>query len=131
MPRASKDFGIAEVAELTGLSRDTLRWYEREGLIPHVARDLNGHRRYDDRAIRMVQLLVRLRRTGMPVAQMRRYIELVELGEGSHQERLDLLRRHRDAVRLQLAQLNDDLGVLDHKIDNYQRSLAGKPQENR
>ena len=116
--------GIAEVADITGLSRDTLRWYEREGLIPVIDRTSNGYRRYDGRAIRMIQMLVRLRRTGMPVEQMREYITLVAEGESSHRRRLALLRRHRDAVQQQLNQLADDLGALDHKITNYERALG-------
>ncbi|MDO5067343.1 MAG: MerR family transcriptional regulator [Propionibacteriaceae bacterium] len=129
MPRASNSKGIAEMAALTGLSRDTLRWYEREGLIPHVDRDHNGHRSYDDRAVRMVQLLVRLRRTGMPVAQMRRYVELVIAGESTHPERLKLLQQHRESVRDQLEQLNSDLDVLDHKIGSYQQLMEEKERE--
>jgi len=116
--------GIAEVADITGLSRDTLRWYEREGLIPVIDRTRNGYRRYDGQAIRMIQMLVRLRRTGMPVDQMREYITLVAEGESSHRRRLALLRRHRDAVQQQLNQLADDLGALDHKISNYERTLG-------
>ena len=116
--------GIAEVADITGLSRDTLRWYEREGLIPVIDRTRNGYRRYDGQAIRMIQMLVRLRRTGMPVEQMREYITLVAEGESSHRRRLALLRRHRDAVQQQLNQLADDLGALDHKIANYERTLG-------
>ena len=129
MQRSSENFGIAEVAALTGLSRDTLRWYEREGLIPHVDRDHNGHRSYDERAVSMVQLLVRLRRTGMPVAQMRRYVEFVVVGEDTHPERLELLQRHREAVRQQLEQLNSDLEVLDHKISNYRHLIEDKEQQ--
>ncbi|MDO5082079.1 MAG: MerR family transcriptional regulator [Arachnia propionica] len=129
MPKASKKRGIAEMADLTGLSRDTLRWYEREGLIPHVDRDHNGHRSYDDRAVVMVQLLVRLRRTGMPVARMRRYVELVMAGESTHPERLELLRRHRESVRGQLDQLTSDLDVLDRKIGVYQHLIEEKERE--
>jgi transcriptional regulator, merR family len=116
--------GIAEVADITGLSRDTLRWYEREGLIPSIDRTSNGYRRYDGRAVRMIQMLVRLRRTGLPVEQMREYIALVAEGESSHRRRLAILQRHRDVVQQQLDQLADDLGVLDHKITNYQRALG-------
>ena len=112
------------MADITGLSRDTLRWYEREGLIPVIDRTRNGYRRYDGQAIRMIQMLVRLRRTGMPVEQMREYITLVAEGESSHRRRLALLRRHRDAVQQQLNQLADDLGALDHKITNYERALG-------
>lgn len=112
---------IAEVAQITGLSRDTLRWYERSGLIPAVGRTVNGYRSYDGRAVRILQLVVRLRRTGMPVAQMRQYIEMVSEGDRTHDQRLALLCRHRDAVQQQIAQLNEDLNVLDHKIDSYQQ----------
>lgn len=118
--------GIAEAAELTGLSRDTLRWYEREGLIPRVSRGRNGYRSYDARTVRNIQLLVRLRRTGMPVARMRRYIELAGQGEQTHSQRLALLREHRGAVQKQMDQLAEDLAVLDHKISGYQ-DPAGAP----
>lgn len=121
------DLGIREVAALTGLTQDTLRWYEREGLIPWVGRDPQGRRRYDQQAMRMVELLVRLRRTGMPVAQMRRYVELVREGEGTQPERLELLRVHRRRVAEELAQLTSDLEALEHKIDMYERLIEEGP----
>lgn len=61
---------IGEVSRLTGLSPDTLRWYEREGLIPPVPRTSDGRRAYDDLLVRTITLIVRLRCTGMPVADM-------------------------------------------------------------
>ncbi|MFV0260764.1 MAG: MerR family transcriptional regulator [Acidimicrobiales bacterium] len=71
--------GIAEVVERTGLTRDTLRWYEREGLIPPVDRDPSGYRAYSDATIGLIQLIVRLRRTGMPVEHMRRFDHYADL----------------------------------------------------
>ena len=115
---------ISQAARATGLSAKQIRDYEKAGLLPPTERAANGYRRYDGRAIRMIQMLVRLRRTGMPVEQMREYITLVAEGESSHRRRLALLRRHRDAVQQQLNQLADDLGALDHKIANYERTLG-------
>lgn len=111
--------GIAEVAEATGLTRDTLRWYEREGLIPRVDRGTDGRRRYDDAALRMIQLIVRLRRTGMPVAEIRRFLALYDEGAASHGRRMALLLEHRERVLAQLEQLHQDLGAIDDKIEHY------------
>ncbi|MDG3009728.1 MerR family transcriptional regulator [Rhodococcus sp. D2-41] len=111
--------GIAEVAESTGLTRDTLRWYEREGLIPRVNRGSDGRRRYDDVSLRMIQLVVRLRRTGMPVAEIRRFLALYNEGAASHGRRMALLLEHRERVLAQRAQLDEDLGAIDDKIEHY------------
>lgn len=121
--------GIAEAAALTGLSPDTLRWYEREGLIPRVERGRSGHRRYDPGVLRSIQMLLRLRRTGMPVARMRRYMRLVEAGDPAGGRRLELLLEHREEVRRRMRELAEDLAVLDHKIDGYRRLAedAGTP----
>lgn len=75
----------------------------------------------------MVELLVRLRRTGMPVAQMRRCVELVREGEGTQPERLELLRVHRRWVAEELAQLTSDLEALEHKTDMYERLIEEGP----
>src|SRR3978361_1768192 len=87
---------IAEVSALTGLTKDTLRWYEREGLFPPVDRGPDGHRRYSERDVGLLRLLVRLRRTGMPTAEMREFSRLVAGGAATHRERMALLLAHRE-----------------------------------
>ena len=89
---------IADVSARTGLTRDTLRWYESEGLIPPVPRTSAGVRRYDDATIRMIELLVRLRRTGMPVAHMRDFVTMVQQGARTHGRRMRLLQDHREEI---------------------------------
>lgn len=111
---------IAEAAERTGLSADTLRYYERHGLMLHrVDRSATGHRRYTEDDLRWIGLLTCLRGTGMPIRDVRRYAELVRGGEGNEQERLDLLRAHRIAVLAQLAEVQEHLGAIDRKIGIY------------
>ncbi|MDZ7910653.1 MAG: MerR family transcriptional regulator [Rhodococcus sp. (in: high G+C Gram-positive bacteria)] len=68
--------GIAEMAESSGLTQDTLRWYEREGLIPEIPRTAMGRRAFNPRLVALVKLLVRLRATGLPTADMRRFVVL-------------------------------------------------------
>ena len=67
---AEQHLGIAEVSDLTGLSQDPLRWYEREGLFPRVARGADGRRRYSQRQMGLLRLVIRLRRTGMPTKEV-------------------------------------------------------------
>jgi DNA-binding transcriptional MerR regulator len=125
-------FTVREAAEKTGLTGHTLRYYERIGLVWEVARDSAGHRRYSGQQLDWLVLLTRLRATGLPIAGMRRYAELVRSG-GGEPERLELLREHRSAVRARLAELTGDLALIDQKIHIYERRLdaaaAPIPQE--
>lgn len=116
--------GISEVAEATGLSPDTLRWYEREGLFPRVARDSSRRRRYSPRDVRLLQALVRLRRTGMPTREMREFTLLVTEGTATHGQRLALLAAHRERVVVRLSELADDLAALDEKTEHYRHLIA-------
>jgi DNA-binding transcriptional MerR regulator len=97
----------------------TLRWYEQEGLVAPVARDAGGRRRYTEADVGWLVLLTKLRRTGMPVRDMRRYAELARQGEHTIGARRRLFEAHRERVLARIEELRDDLGVLDYKIDLY------------
>lgn len=115
---------IADAADRTGLSIDTLRYYERDGLLLRaVPRSASGQRRYEDADLRWIELLTRLRSTGMPIRDVRRYADLVRRGTGTEADRLDLLRAHRAAVLQQLAELTEHLGAIDRKIGIYEQTL--------
>ncbi|MEI5672119.1 MULTISPECIES: MerR family transcriptional regulator [Nocardioides] len=116
---------IAEAAEQTGLTPDTLRYYERDGLMVRaVGRSPSGHRQYDDAALRWIEMITRLRSTGMPIRDVRRYADLVRAGEGNEAERLELLRTHRQQVLRDLAEVQRHLGAIDMKIGIYEDGLA-------
>ncbi|PSK98798.1 DNA-binding transcriptional MerR regulator [Murinocardiopsis flavida] len=110
--------GIRAVSELTGLSLDTLRWYEREGLLPLVERSDGGQRRYPPAAIRFIRLVQVLRRTGMPVDDVR---DFVQMGSGLewHGARTALLEQRAAAIEEQIAQLHQDLAVVREKIAHH------------
>ncbi len=118
-PRGRERYTIGEVAAYTGLSAHTLRWYERIGLMPHIDRSHTGQRRFTDADLDWLDFVGKLRLTGMPVADMVRYAELVREGEHTFGERLRLLVRHREDVLRRIEELRDTLGVLDFKIDLY------------
>jgi DNA-binding transcriptional MerR regulator len=119
-------YSIAETAAATGLTPDTLRYYERDGLMLRpVGRSATGHRRYTDVDLTWINLLNCLRATGMPIRDVRRYADLVRTGDGTEQDRLDLLRAHRAQVLAQLAEVQEHLGAIDRKIGIYTEKLAG------
>jgi len=115
---------IAEAAERTGLSADTLRYYERDGLmLASVLRSASGHRRYSDSDLTWIQMITRLRATGMPIRDVRRYAALVRDGLGNEAERLDLLKAHRARVEAQLFEVTGHLRAIDHKIGVYEGAV--------
>ena len=116
-------FTIAEAAQASGISAHTLRYYERAGLIGGVDRASSGHRRYSEADLAWINVLQRLRATGMPIRSIRRYAELVQTNDGNEAERLELLREHRDAVRAQLAEVREHLAFIDQKITIYEDRL--------
>lgn len=118
-PDGQDRYTISEVVAFTGLTAHTLRWYERIGLMPHVDRSHTGQRRYSNRDLDWLDLVTKLRLTGMPVADMVRYAELVRAGSSTYRERQELLEQTRRDVLGRIAELRDTLAVLDRKISFY------------
>lgn len=114
---------VAQMSAATGLTPDTLRWYERVGLIRPVARTAGGRRRYDQADVAWVAFLLRLRETGMPVAQMREYADLRAQGPVTTAARLDVLERHQESLRADLARLRAHDAALTVKIAAYRETL--------
>jgi DNA-binding transcriptional MerR regulator len=122
VPDVDEPLTVGQVADLTGLSVHTLRWYERVGLLDGVARDQSGYRRYTSADLRWLAMCMRLRATGMPVSEMLSYAELARSGPATETQRLELLEAHRDRVLAHIADLHRDLDVINRKIAGYQRS---------
>jgi DNA-binding transcriptional MerR regulator len=109
---------IAEVADLLDISPHTLRYYERAGLV-EVARDSNGHRVYHAEAVRRLVFLTRMRLSGMPMRDLQHYISLVDAGEHTTPDRLDILLEHRDTIRRRIRELTLSLAATEYKIATY------------
>jgi DNA-binding transcriptional MerR regulator len=112
-------YSIGEVAALTGLSQHTLRWYERIGLMSYIERDHSGQRRFTERDLGWLDLIGKLRSTGMSVSDMVRYAELVRAGDSTFPERLAMFEKTRSEVLAKIAELQDAVAVLDRKIGIY------------
>ncbi|MER7719281.1 MerR family transcriptional regulator [Streptomyces flaveolus] len=119
------DLSIGEVAQRSGLSVHTLRFYEREGLFANPVRRLpNGRRIYHEEDLEWLAICTRLRSSGMSLAMIRQYVELARRGPGNEHERLQLLRRHEIHVETQIRELQDTLEVMRHKVRIYEDHVA-------
>jgi DNA-binding transcriptional MerR regulator len=116
--------GIADVALMSGLSPDTLRWYEREGLVPRVSRGSDRRREYSEREAAFVVMLAKLRDTGMPTEDMREFSRLVAGGAQTHGRRLSILERHRDRIAARQEELVAGLAALNEKAEHYRHLIA-------
>lgn len=118
---------IGEASRQSGLSVDTLRYYDREGLLGDLPRDAGGRRLFDVDMLGLLDVLVALRRTGMPIEQVREFSAHARSGvDATRAGRLALLREHRTRVHADLAQLNADLELIDWKIAAYQAAEDGQ-----
>ena len=115
---------IGQFAEHVGLSTSTLRYYERVGLLPEVARSESGHRAYDPDMQRWIRFLVRLRSTRMPIRDVKRYVDALKRGPAGDEHRMELLRLHAERIREDMGVLEDCLGIVEQKLANGCRPRA-------
>ena len=118
------DLHIGDIARRTGRSIHTIRWYEAQGLIPGVVRDKGGRRLYSERHVGWLDLMERLRCTGMSIAEMRKYTALAKQGSATLKDRRALLAGHRARVRETIGRWGEALALLDAKVDYYDEWVA-------
>ena len=124
-------YTIQEAAERTGVSVHTLRYYERIGLLGHVKRALNGHRRYTNGDLGWIRFLALLRNAGMSIQQMRTFVELERDGDSTLKERCEMLEEHRQSLHRNIEDLTGHLQALEKKIEYYQGEYSRSRNESR
>jgi DNA-binding transcriptional MerR regulator len=120
---------IAEVSEHHNISSDTLRYYERIGLIPPVTRNESGIRDYSELDIRRVEFIKCMRAAGLPIETLIDYMALVQQGDETAEARQDILKEQRDLLASRIAEMQKTLDLLDHKISIYEKATLSKKQE--
>lgn len=110
---------IAEATAHSGLSADTIRFYERQGLIDPIQRGGDGHRVFSARDLRWLRLFERLRATGMALADMKHYADLARQGDSTLSERRKMLQAHRTQLDTQQAKIDACRALIDEKITLY------------
>lgn len=111
---------IKEVSEKYGISPDTLRYYERSGMIPPVTRTSSGRRDYQRDDLEWVEQAVCMRNAGLPVDALSEYVRLCRMGDATFPQRLQLLMQQRQSLLQQQKQIRDSLYRLDYKIQRYE-----------
>jgi DNA-binding transcriptional MerR regulator len=117
-------FTIQQVADKTGLTAHTLRYYEKCGLIDPVERDANGYRIYHGDDLGRINMLCCLRRTGMSIADMQTFAQLMRAGDNTFNQRRIVLENHQKQVEAKICDLQDMLKIIQHKIDFYAQAEA-------
>ena len=120
---------IAEVSEQYGISLDTLRYYERIGLIPPVTRNESGIRDYNELDVRRVEFVKCMRSAGLPIEVLIEYIGLVQRGDQTIEARKDILVEQRQLLISRMEQMQKTLDILDHKIEVYEKAVLKNEKE--
>ncbi|WP_034264836.1 MerR family transcriptional regulator [Priestia aryabhattai] len=116
-----KLLAIQNISSITGLSTYTLRYYENIGLLSNIERDENGYRTYRQTDILWIDFLIKLRKTGMPIINMKRFAELRRQGDSTATARRELLEIHQENVLKQIKELESNLTKISEKIDYYKK----------
>jgi DNA-binding transcriptional MerR regulator len=117
---------IAEVSEQYGLSSDTLRYYERVGLIPPVNRNGSGVRDYNELDLRRVDFIKCMRSAGLPIEVLIEYVALVQQGDKTIDARKEILIEQRKLLVDRMNEMQKTLDILDHKIEVYEKAVLKK-----
>ena len=120
---------IAEVSEKYQISADTLRYYEKEGLIPYISRSEGGVRNYTEEDCARIGFVKCMRSAGLSIEVLKQYFELFAKGKRTLKTRRDLLSTEREKLRARMAELQDTLKRLDYKISVYDNALKSKTKE--
>lgn len=120
---------IAEVSKKYDISADTLRYYERVGLMSHVHRTESGIRDYDEMDCARIEFLKCMRGAGMSIESLIEYMGLLEQGESTVQQRIALLAEQRDLMKERVAEMQAGVDKLDYKIANYEAIMRDVEQK--
>lgn len=116
------NYSIGEFSKLTNLGIHTLRYYEHENLIT-PERNSSNRRRYSEKDIAWIDFIKRLKETGMPIKEIKRYAELRALGEPTLSARMEMLIQHRESLNEQIRLLQEHKEKLDEKIEFYREEI--------
>ncbi|CDQ41366.1 MULTISPECIES: MerR family transcriptional regulator [Virgibacillus] len=113
-------YSINEISEMTNLSPSTLRYYEKEGLIPVIERDKNGVRVYNETNLECIQFIMVLRSTNMPIIDIKQYVKLFHQGEETIHHRKELIQSHKEKVEIEIAERKKYLQRIECTLDYYE-----------
>jgi DNA-binding transcriptional MerR regulator len=117
------NYTIRQVAEKMGVTVPTLRYYDKEGLLPFVDKKPNGTRVFKDEDFKGLNIITCMKNSGMSIKDIKRYMDLCQEGDSTLQERLEVFFERKEAVQAQLDELNKVMETINHKIWYYEIAI--------
>lgn len=122
------NYSIGEFSKLTNLSIDTLRYYEKEGLITPKRKE-NDRRYYCEKDVTWIAFIKRLKETKMPIKEIQKYAKLRAIGDTTMNERMEMLIKHKTALEEEIIKANENLQNLNDKIDFYKAEIEERSEK--
>ncbi len=123
------NYSISDVSKIMNLPVSTLRYYDKEGLLPYIERKDSGYRIFKEDDIRMLEIIECFKNTGMSIKEIKHFIELVKQGDISLQQRYELFVERKKTVEKQMQDLQKQLDLIDYKCEYYQKVLKAYNQK--
>lgn len=124
-----KTYSISEVANELNLTVYTLRYYDKEGLLPFVERTSSGIRKFKDSDIEALKVIECLKSTGMPIKEIKNFIDWCSDGDATLQQRYNMFIERKASVEAQMEELKKTLKLIDHKCDYYKTALVAGTED--
>ena len=122
-------YTVGEMAQLLGIAASTLRYYDQDGLLPFVERSQGGIRMFTDDDYEPLMMIGCLKKSGLSIKEIKAFIGMAQLGDASLQQRLELFRRRREAVKQQIADLQETLALLEYKCWYYETACQAGSED--
>lgn len=122
-------YSIGEIAAKTGLSTHTLRFYEKEGLLPNIRKNSAGLRRFSEEDLNWLTVVGCLKSTGLPLKEIKHYLDLSQKGDETLEERLQIFEKQKNRLNEQIKLLQDNMEKINFKIKYYQEALISGEKE--
>ncbi|WP_370831805.1 MerR family transcriptional regulator [Clostridium sp.] len=122
-------YTIKQVADKMGVSVPTLRYYDKEGLLPFIEKKENGTRIFKESDLRTLEIISCMKASGMPIKDIKRYMDMCLEGDNTLEDRLDIFLKRKDVVKEQMEELNKIMSVIEHKISYYENAIQAGAEE--
>lgn len=122
-------YTIREVSEMFQIPATTLRYYEKEGLLPYVGRKESGYREFSEGDVQMLRVIECLKKSGMSIKEIRQFADWVQMGDSSLKERLEMFQHRKQAVEQQMEELKKTMELIEYKCWYYETALEAGTED--
>ena len=122
-------YTIKQVADKMGVSVPTLRYYDKEGLLPFIEKKENGTRIFKESDLRTLEIISCMKASGMPIKDIKRYMDMCLEGDNTLEDRLDIFLKRKEVIKEQMEELNKTMSVIEHKIKYYEKAIKAGTED--